>query len=136
VAGVDGPRADPGRSPAEALAEAQAWLDARRPFAAHEVLEDAWRAAPTDERDLWQGLAQLAVGLTHAMRGNPRGAVALLERGTRHLTRYQSTPPHGVDVTGLQRWAGTLLEQVRGLPQGHVPPEAPVPTLASGFPTA
>ena len=51
------------------------------PFHAHEVLEDAWKAAPEAERELWRGLAQLAVGLTHAARGNTRGGVALLERG-------------------------------------------------------
>jgi hypothetical protein len=29
-------------------------------------------------------MAQIAVGLTHARRGNDRGAVALLRRGARH----------------------------------------------------
>ena len=29
---------------------------------------------PASERDLWRGLAQLAVGTTHAARGNPVGA--------------------------------------------------------------
>ena len=69
------------RPPAQALAEAQELLDAGRPFHAHEVLEDAWKSAPEAERELWRGLAQLAVGLTHAMRGNAGGAATLLERG-------------------------------------------------------
>ena len=60
------------RAPAESLAEAQELLDAGRPFHAHEVLEDAWKSAPEAERQLWRGLAQLAVGLTHATRGNAR----------------------------------------------------------------
>ena len=68
-------------SPAEALALAQRLLDSGRPFQAHEVLEASWKTAPAGERDLWQGLAQVAVGLTHAQRGNARGAVALLRRG-------------------------------------------------------
>lgn len=67
--------------PAAALALAQQLLDAGRPFHAHEVLEDAWKAAPDAERALWKGLAQLAVGVTHARRGNARGAAALLRRG-------------------------------------------------------
>ena len=46
-------------------------LLAGRPFHAHEVLEAFWKAAPPAERDFWQGLAQLAVGLTHARRGPP-----------------------------------------------------------------
>ena len=61
--------------PVPALAEAQRLLDAGMPFHAHEVLEASWKAAPEPERELWQGLAQLAVGLTHVLRGNPAGAV-------------------------------------------------------------
>jgi hypothetical protein len=93
------------RTPDRALAEAQALLDAGRPFHAHEVLEDAWKSAPDAERQLWRGLAQLAVGLTHAARGNGRGAVALLERGAGNVGTYVAAPPHGVDVPGLVRWA-------------------------------
>ena len=62
------------RTPDQALAEAQQLLDAGRPFHAHEVLEDGWKSAPDPERQLWRGLAQLAVGLTHVARGNDRGA--------------------------------------------------------------
>src|SRR4051812_13227119 len=62
-----------------------------RPFHAHEVLEAAWKTGPPDERDLWQGLAQVAVGLTHARRGNARGAVTLLRRGTE---RIRTRPAH------------------------------------------
>jgi hypothetical protein len=51
--------------PAESLAYAQDLLDQGLAFNAHEVLEAAWKNGPDDERMLWQGLAQLAVGLTH-----------------------------------------------------------------------
>ncbi|PRY44411.1 hypothetical protein LY71_11691 [Geodermatophilus tzadiensis] len=93
------------RTPDEALTEAQRLLDADRPFHAHEVLEDAWKAAPEVERQLWRGLAQLAVGLTHAARGNARGATRLLERGAGNVAAYAGAPPHGVDVAGLLAWA-------------------------------
>ena len=93
------------RPPDQALAEAQALLDAGRPFHAHEVLEDAWKSAPEAERRLWRGLAQLAVGLTHAMRGNSRGAATLLDRGAGTIESYASDPPHGIDVAGLAAWA-------------------------------
>ena len=93
------------RPPAQALAEAQELLDAGRPFHAHEVLEDAWKSAPEAERELWRGLAQLAVGLTHAMRGNGRGAATLLERGAGNIEDFAAAPPHGIDVNGLVRWA-------------------------------
>src|ERR1700761_8538800 len=80
--------------PAESLALAQQMLDEGRPFHAHEVLEASWKAAPPDERDFWQGLAQLAVGLTHARRGNAVGAVTLLRRGAAHISGYAPAAPY------------------------------------------
>ena len=74
---------------AEAAALADRLLRDGRPFHAHEVLEAAWKSGPAGERDLWQGLAQIAVGLTHARRGNARGAVALLTRGADRVRGYQ-----------------------------------------------
>lgn len=58
----------------EALEAAQELVEAGRPFSAHEVLEARWKAGPIEERDLWQGLAQVCVAMTHAARGNQRGA--------------------------------------------------------------
>ena len=40
------------------------------------MLETAWKNGPDGERMLWQGLAQLVVGITHIQRGNVTGAVA------------------------------------------------------------
>ena len=93
------------RTPAEALTEAQELLDAGRPFHAHEVLEDAWKQSPGNERQLWRGLAQLAVGRTHLLRGNPRGAATLLDRGAANIEPYAAAPPHGIAVAALVRWA-------------------------------
>jgi hypothetical protein len=93
------------RPPDRALAEAQRLLDAGRPFHAHEVLEDGWKSAPDAERELWRGLAQLAVGLTHAARGNLRGAATLLERGAGNVAGFAAVPPHGIDAAGVVRWA-------------------------------
>jgi len=95
-------------SPTEGLAEAQRLLDDGFPFQAHEVLEAVWKAAPPAERDLWQGLAQLAVGLTHALRGNTTGAATLLRRGASRISDYEGAPPYGIDVAGLLDWAVTL----------------------------
>jgi uncharacterized protein len=96
------------RTPDRALAEAQELLDAGRPFHAHEVLEDAWKSAPDPERQLWRGLAQLAVGLTHVARGNDRGAARLLERGAGNIEPYGADPPHGIDAAGLVTWSREL----------------------------
>ncbi|HEY5335724.1 MAG TPA: DUF309 domain-containing protein [Mycobacteriales bacterium] len=101
-------------TPTAVLDEAQRLLDAGLPFHAHEVLEERWKAAPAAERDLWRGLAQLAVGLTHAARGNQRGAVALLHRGAALVGPYAATAPYGVDASGLVAWA----EQARGQVDG------------------
>ena len=98
--------------PQESLTEAQRLLDAERPFHAHEVLEGTWKAAPPAERDLWQGLAQLAVGLTHQRRGNRRGAVTLLRRGAARITPYAVESPHGIDVAGLVAYAQRLAADV------------------------
>ncbi len=95
--------------PLPALAEAQRLLDAGMPFHAHEVLEASWKAAPPHERDLWQGLAQLAVGLTHALRGNHRGAMTLLRRGRERISGYAAAGPHGIDVVGLLGWVDDLV---------------------------
>jgi hypothetical protein len=106
------PADDRPRPPLEALATAQELIDADRPFHAHEVLEAAWKAAPPAERDLWQGLAQLAVGLTHALRGNARGAASLLRRGADRLAGYPSTGPHGIDVAGLRQSCDELAAHI------------------------
>lgn len=106
------PAADQLLPPAMALAEAQRLLDAGRPFHAHEVLEAAWKAAPDADRDLWQGLAQIAVGLTHALRGNARGAAALLRRGVRRLDDYPDRGPHGIDVAGLRTRSTDLAQLI------------------------
>lgn len=92
------------RSARQTLAEAQRLLGDAMPFHAHEVLEDRWKTAPADERPLWRALAQLAVGLTHAARGNSRGAAALLERAAEGLAPYEVRPPYDIDVRGLLRW--------------------------------
>ncbi|MDT7800531.1 MAG: uncharacterized protein QOI78_3964, partial [Actinomycetota bacterium] len=67
--GADGVERQPEgvvRTPAQTLAEAQRLLDDGKPFHAHEVFEDAWKTSDGPDRELWRGLAQLAVGLTHA----------------------------------------------------------------------
>ena len=99
-------------TPARAVAMAQDLIDAGRPFHAHEVFEAAWKTAPADERNLWQGLAQLAVGLTHARRGNGRGAVTLLRRGATAIGGYGAAWPHGIEVSGARAAANQLADQI------------------------
>ena len=101
----------------DALDAAQDFLDREMPFHAHEVLEDRWKATDGDERGLWQGLAQLAVGLTHQRRGNLRGAASVTSRGADALVGYESERPYGIDIAGLVAWARGLAAD----PGGDVP---------------
>jgi predicted metal-dependent hydrolase len=95
------------------------------PFHAHEVLEAVWKAAPDAERDLWQGLAQLAVGLTHALRGNSAGAATLLRRGADRVSGYAEEPPYGIDVTALLDWSRSLAGRLDGSSKAVSPLTAP-----------
>jgi uncharacterized protein len=99
-------------APIEALDEAQRLLDEGYPFHAHEVLEAVWKSAAGPERDLWQGLAQLAVGLTHVLRGNRLGGARLLRRGAARIRPYAPTPPYGIDVANLVTWAERLADRL------------------------
>ena len=93
-------------SPETLLARAQRLLDAGRPFQAHEVLEAGWKSAPERERPLWRALAQLAVGVTHARRGNTPGATTLFARAAGELEVWDArSAPHGIDVVGLAQTA-------------------------------
>jgi hypothetical protein len=107
--------------PGQALALAQRLLDSGRPFHAHEVLEASWKAAPDAERELWRGLAQVAVGLTHAQRGNTRGAAALLRRGGQAVGGYAAAAPHGVDAAGIARACAQLAARIETDGAGAVP---------------
>ena len=104
--------------PLESLAEAQRLLDLGRPFHAHEVLEGTWKAAPQHERDLWQGLAQLAVGLTHLARGNRTDAVTLLRQAATRIAAYDDRP-YDIDVTTLVAFARRTADALEsGAPTG------------------
>jgi hypothetical protein len=98
----------------ETVTLAQTYLDAGRPFHAHEVLEALWKTRAPAERDLWQGLAQVAVGLTHALRGNRAGAITLLRRGAGRLATYTSGggSSYGVDVAGARDFSLDVAEKL------------------------
>lgn len=109
----------------EGLHEAQKLLDAGYAFTAHEVLEAVWKSAPDPERELWRGLAQTAVGITHAQRGNMVGAARLLRRGAERVEPFGPDAPHGVDVAGVAAFARALADELdagRALPGEGIDP--------------
>ncbi len=106
VRGVD-PVPEDALPPGETLTLARDLLRRGRPFSAHEVLEARWKAAPASEKALWQGLAQLAVGLTHEARGNAVGAARLLRRGAGRLDEHAASagPTYDLPLGRLVRLA-------------------------------
>jgi predicted metal-dependent hydrolase len=68
-------------------------------FDAHEVLEDVWRALPSDSpaqrllRLQTQGIVQLAVAFHHQSKSNYVGARSVLERALRNLEGAEHSFP-------------------------------------------
>jgi hypothetical protein len=95
--------------PRETLDRARELVGAGRPFSAHEVLEARWKAGPPEERDLWQGLAQVCVAMTHAARGNRVGAERLFERATQRLQAFAATGrwSYGLELDSVVEQART-----------------------------
>jgi len=78
-------------------------------------------------------LAQIAVGLTHARRGNPRGAVTLLRRGTERIRAYQAGPsPYGMDIAAVVTAAEDLAARVEQHGLDRIPPADLAPRLLAG----
>jgi uncharacterized protein len=79
-------------------------------FAAHEELEDAWRAAPAEERDFFQGLVHVAVAWYQAGRGREIGTERQLAKAVRRLGPF--APVHrGIDLEPLLAQLRELHEQ-------------------------
>jgi uncharacterized protein len=57
-------------------------------FAAHEVLEDVWRASAASDKKFLQGLTQLAVAFHHHSTGNDVGCRSVMARALRNLSGY------------------------------------------------
>jgi predicted metal-dependent hydrolase len=93
-------------------------------FAAHEALEDAWRAADPAEKDFFQGLVHVVVAWYQAGRGNRPGCERQLEKAARRLGPF--TPEHrGVDVEAFLRQVETATNRVAGGSLDLAPLEVP-----------
>jgi hypothetical protein len=115
--------------PVETLAYAQDLLDRGLAFNAHEVLEAAWKNGPDDEKPLWQGLAQLAVGITHVQRGNVDGAITLLRRASLRVAGTDRPAPYSIDLPGLVAYADALIADLEV--GADVTPDRLRPTLTA-----
>lgn len=90
-------------------------------FEAHEVLEDAWRATPREDKAFLQGLVQLAVAFHHFSTGNTVGAASVLKKGKCNLENYPGLY-QGVELASL---LNELSEWQQSLANGHTPGRPP-----------
>ncbi len=67
----------------------------------HEVFEQRWRCCPEQERALWQALAQWGAAITHAARGNARGANQVGSRALAGLLDVLGSSESGSAVAGI-----------------------------------
>ncbi len=70
-------------------------------FRAHEALEDAWRECRVENRQLVQGLVQVAAAMHHFSTGNAEGGRSVLARALRNLNDYPDQYG-GVDLGRLR----------------------------------
>lgn len=69
-------------------------------FESHETLEDLWLVTPWPERQLFQGVIQLAAAFVHFFRGEYPGTIKLLDAAVKKLREF-APERLGVDVTTL-----------------------------------
>jgi predicted metal-dependent hydrolase len=97
-------------------------IRAGRFFDAHEELEIAWRAAPAEERDFYQGLVHVAVAWYQAGRGRPVATASQPAKAVRRLGPF--APAHrGVDVADVLAQVARAQETVAA---GSLALESPV----------
>lgn len=71
-------------------------------FESHETLEDLWMVTPWPERQLFQGVIQLAAAFVHYVRGEYPGIMKLLDASLDKLAAF-APERFGVDVDALVR---------------------------------
>ena len=83
------------------LKEAVSLFNQQEYFNCHEILEEIWREATTDDKHFYEGLIRLSTGLhLRFHRHIPQGAINLLTQGLMRLENYRPTYL-GVDVARL-----------------------------------
>lgn len=94
-----------------ALAEGLRLYDAAEFFAAHEVWESVWLAAPEPEKTFLQGLIQVTAAFYHLQRDNPLGTTLLLQAALRRLESY----PAGFGGISVTLLCGDIRDRLQTL---------------------
>jgi uncharacterized protein len=81
-------------------------------YLCHDCLEELWHEADLSDRNFYQGILQIAVGLHHLQNYNWQGTAILLGEGIGRLRRY--CPEYNqIDVAELMIDANELLIAVQ-----------------------
>lgn len=80
-------------------------------FMAHEVWEEHWVEVEDAQRDFFQGLIHVAVGMHHERRGNHRGAVLQFSKALKRL-QASTDEVDGVDVAALRVHLGDAVTRI------------------------
>jgi predicted metal-dependent hydrolase len=88
-------------------------------FAAHELLEAAWRQDHTPARQLYQGILQVGVAYLQIERGNYTGALKMFLRARRWLDPLPNQC-QGVQVAQLRQDARRAQAVLKSLGREHI----------------
>ena len=95
-------------------------------FESHEVWESLWHEVDGPERELLQGMIQIAAAFHHLVRGNIAGARYLYDRGRRRLFAHL---PSRAGVL-LVPWISQIDERFGLVAAGHHAVTPPLLTIA------
>lgn len=85
-------------------------------FEAHEVLEETWKQSSGADREILQGLIQVAAAMVHLQRGTRAGAEELLQKlPVRNLEKVESW--RGIRTARLFHDVLACLKEASGWPR-------------------
>lgn len=94
-----------------------AQFNEREFFECHETLEHLWTHDRSPERELIQGIIQIAVGYYHHLRQNNVGALKLLRRGLERIKKYKTGCMH-LNIQQLSLDVSANIEEISRLEIG------------------
>ena len=100
-------------------------FNSREWYLAHDLLEELWHESSEPERQVLQGILQIAVAQLHLERGNLNGATILYGEGLGRLRKI-GLPDLGLD---LEQLCNCVEKRLQLLQQNKDPDEWSVPFL-------
>ena len=94
-------------------------------YPAHDLFEELWHETQSPEREILQGILQIAVARLHLEKGNTKGATILYGEGLARLKNFLETDL-GLD---LRQFCECLEQSLKLLQQDSEPEAVSVPCL-------